>query len=63
MLSPREWQVCRLLARGLISKQIAAELGTAEQTVRLQRSQSMKKLGLDSVAELVQLLGQLDARS
>ena len=63
VLSPREWQVCRLLARGLISKQIAAELGTAEQTVRLQRSQSMKKLGLGSVAELVQLLGQLDARS
>ena len=59
-LSPREWQVCQLMARGLLNKQIAAELGTAEQTVRLQRSQLMKKLDVDSVAELVRLLERLD---
>src|SRR6218665_2849910 len=61
-LSPREWQVCRLVARGLLNKQIAAELGTAEQTVRLQRSHVMKKLAVDSVADLVRLLERLDSR-
>ncbi|KFA90699.1 response regulator transcription factor [Archangium violaceum] len=61
-LSPREWQVCRLVARGMLNKQIAAELGTAEQTVRLQRSRVMEKLAVDSVAELVRLLERLDAQ-
>ncbi|HEX5744750.1 MAG TPA: response regulator [Archangium sp.] len=59
-LSPREWQVCRMVARGLLNKQIAAELGTAEQTVRLQRGRVMDKLAVDSVAELVRLLERLD---
>jgi FixJ family two-component response regulator len=59
-LSPREQQVCRLVAQGLLNKQIAAELGTAEQTVRLQRSRVMEKLAVGSVAELVRLVVQLD---
>ncbi|MBN9687364.1 MULTISPECIES: response regulator transcription factor [unclassified Corallococcus] len=58
-LSPREWEVCRKVAQGLINKQIAAELGTAEQTVRQQRSRVMEKLKVDSVPELVRLLEQL----
>jgi FixJ family two-component response regulator len=62
VLTPREWQVCRLVAQGLLNKQIAAELGTAEQTVRLQRSRVMEKLAVGSVAELVRLLEQLDSR-
>jgi len=61
-LSPREWQVCRLVARGMLNKQVAAELGTAEQTVRLQRSRVMEKLAVDSLAELVRLLERLDSR-
>lgn len=58
-LSPREWQVCQRVARGMLNKQIAAELGTAEQTVRLQRSHAMKKLAVSSVAEMVRLLERL----
>ena len=58
-LSPREAQVCRMVASGLLNKQIAAELGTAEQTVGLQRRRVLEKLGVDSVAELVRLLDRL----
>ncbi|MDY7228241.1 response regulator transcription factor [Hyalangium rubrum] len=60
VLSPREWQVCQLVAQGRLNKQIAAELGTAEQTVRLQRSRAMEKLAVESVAELVQLMEKLE---
>jgi len=58
-LSPRERQVCELVTQGLLNKQIAAMLGTAEQTVRLQRSRVMEKLAVDSVAELVRLMERL----
>jgi FixJ family two-component response regulator len=58
-LSPREQQVCQRVARGLLNKQIAAELGTAEQTVRVQRGRVMEKLAVDSVAELVRLMERL----
>jgi FixJ family two-component response regulator len=61
-LSPREQQVCQRVARGLLNKQIAAELGTAEQTVRLQRSRVMEKLGVGSVAELVRLVERLGSQ-
>ncbi|PTL83481.1 response regulator transcription factor [Vitiosangium sp. GDMCC 1.1324] len=61
-LTPRELQVCRLVARGLLNKQIAAELGTAEQTVRLQRGRVMEKLAVESVAELVRLMERLDSQ-
>lgn len=62
-LSPREWQVCQFVARGMLNKQIAAELGTAEQTVRVQRSRVMGKMAVGSVAELVRLLEQLGPRA
>jgi FixJ family two-component response regulator len=58
-LTPREREVCQGVARGLLNKQIAAELGTAEQTVRLQRGRVMEKLAVDSVAELVRLMERL----
>ncbi|KFA92170.1 response regulator transcription factor [Archangium violaceum] len=60
-LSPRELQVGRLAARGLLNKQIAAELGTAEQTVGLQRRRVLEKLSVTSVAELARLLERLDS--
>jgi FixJ family two-component response regulator len=44
------------VVRGLLNKQIAGELGTAEQTVKTQRSQMMRKLEVSSVAELVRLV-------
>ncbi len=59
-LTPQEQRVARLVARGLLSKQIAADLGIAEQTVRLHRSRLMHKLALDSIPALVRLLGDAE---
>ena len=59
-LSPREREVCRLLARGLLNKQIAATLGVAESTVQAQRARALKKLGVGSVAELVRWMAHAD---
>ncbi|KUR74853.1 response regulator transcription factor [Novosphingobium sp. FSW06-99] len=53
LLTPRERDVLAGVARGLMNKQIAGELGLSEITVKLHRSSLMKKLGLRSVAELV----------
>ncbi len=58
-LTPREQQVFHLVARGLLNKQFAAELGTAEQTVKLQRAQVMKKIGVQSLASLVRAAARL----
>jgi len=54
-LTPREREVLAGVARGLMNKQIACELGLSEITVKLHRSSLKKKLGLRSVAELVRL--------
>jgi len=59
-LTPREEQVIRLVARGLLNKQIAAELGTVEKTVKVHRARALAKLEINSVAELVLLLERLD---
>jgi FixJ family two-component response regulator len=55
-LTPREREVCRLVARGLLNKQIADELSVSQQTVKIHRGRMMRKLEVDSVAELVRLL-------
>jgi FixJ family two-component response regulator len=55
-LTPRERQVCELVATGLLNKQIAAQLGTAEKTVKCHRGRVMEKLQVRSVAELVRLV-------
>jgi len=52
VLSPREQQVLRLLARGMRSMQIAQELGIAATTVEVHRRNIKEKLGLHSVVEL-----------
>ena len=57
-LSPRQHEVCERVARGLLNKQIAAELGISESAVRLHRAEGMKKLGVGSAAELGSLLRQ-----
>jgi FixJ family two-component response regulator len=54
-LTPREFEVMRWVLTGMLNKQIAYELGIAEKTVKVHRGQVMKKLGIDSVAELVRL--------
>lgn len=58
-LTSRERDVLDGVARGLLNKQIAAELGLAEITVKLHRSKVMKKLNAHSVADLVRLAEQI----
>ena len=57
-LTRREREVCSLVARGLLNKQIAYELGTSEKTVKVHRGRMMRKLEVDSVAALVRLLSR-----
>jgi FixJ family two-component response regulator len=55
LLTPRELQVMQLVVAGMLNKQIAGELGTAEKTVKVHRGRAMRKLNVSSVAELVRL--------
>ena len=52
-LTPREYDVLRLVVAGLPNKQIADEIGTSEVTVKVHRGQVMQKLGAKSLADLV----------
>ena len=52
-LTPRERQVFALVARGMLNKQIAAELQTTERTVKAHRAKVMEKMAVPSVADLV----------
>jgi two-component system, LuxR family, response regulator FixJ len=54
-LTPREFEVLRFVIVGLLNKQIAAELKTAEKTIKVHRGRVMEKLGLTSVPDLVRL--------
>jgi RNA polymerase sigma factor (sigma-70 family) len=56
LLTPREFEVMQLVIRGMLNKQVGAELGVAEKTVKVHRGRLMQKLGVTSVAELVQLV-------
>jgi FixJ family two-component response regulator len=58
LLTPREFEVMQLVTTGMLNKQIAAELGTAEKTVKVHRGRMMQKLCVTSVAELVRLVGR-----
>jgi len=58
-LTPREREVLPLVVSGLLNKQIAAEIGVSETTVKVHRSQLMRKMGAESVAELVRMAGKL----
>ncbi|MGH9314819.1 MAG: response regulator transcription factor [Vicinamibacterales bacterium] len=54
-LTPRERQVMRLVVSGLLNKQVAAELGISEKTVKVHRAQVMQKMHAGSLAELVRM--------
>jgi len=59
-LTPREFQVMELVATGMLNKQVGAELGMAEKTVKTHRAHVMQKLGITSVAELMRVLQKAD---
>ena len=58
-LTHREHQVLVQVSLGRLNKQIAADLGIAEKTVKVHRGRAMEKMGVRSVAALVQLCGRL----
>ncbi|SDF76928.1 MULTISPECIES: response regulator transcription factor [Bradyrhizobium] len=61
-LSPREQAVMKLVATGLMNKQIAAELGLAEITVKIYRGHVMKKMRARSLADLIRMTETLGIR-
>ncbi|MEO8438751.1 MAG: response regulator [Spartobacteria bacterium] len=58
-LTPREREVMVLVVAGKLNKQIAADLGAAEQTIKIHRGRVMRKMGVESVADLVRAAEQI----
>jgi FixJ family two-component response regulator len=58
-LTSREREVMKRVVAGLLNKQIGAELGTSETTVKIHRHQVMEKMGAGSLAELVRMSDRL----
>jgi FixJ family two-component response regulator len=61
-LTPREREILALVSSGLLNKQIAAELGLAEITVKIHRGHIMKKMAAKSLADLVRKAETLGIR-
>jgi FixJ family two-component response regulator len=61
-LTAREGQVLGMVVTGKLNKEIAAELGTSEVTVKVQRGQVMRKMQADSVIDLVRMAEKLNVR-
>jgi FixJ family two-component response regulator len=61
-LTPREREVFSLVAAGLLNKQVAAELGVAEKTIKQHRGRVVDKMAAQSLAELVLMAERLGVR-
>ena len=59
-LTPRERDVLPLVVSGLLNKQAAAHLGISEVTLQIHRTNVMRKMEADSLADLVRMAGSLD---
>jgi RNA polymerase sigma factor (sigma-70 family) len=58
-LTPRERDVVSLVVSGMLNKQIADQLGTAESTVKVQRSRALEKMHAESLVDLVRMIEKL----
>jgi len=54
-LTPREKEVMRWVAAGMLNKQVAGKLGIAEKTIKVHRGRVMRKMKVQSFAELVRI--------
>jgi FixJ family two-component response regulator len=63
LLTPREREVLPRVTSGLLNKQIAAQLGTSEKTIKVHRGQVMHKMKADSLADLIRMAARLGVRS
>lgn len=61
-LTPREQAVIGLVAAGLMNKQVAAEMGVSEITVKVHRGNAMRKMKANSLADLVRMVDLLGIR-
>jgi FixJ family two-component response regulator len=59
-LTPREREVFDLIVTGLLNKQVGAELGAAEKTIKVHRSRVMQKMAARSLADLVRMADRLE---
>lgn len=62
-LTPREREILPLVVSGLLNKQIAASIGTSEATVKVHRSQLTRKMGAQSLADLVRMADRIGIRT